>query len=223
MLTCVRHKGAVTLVLGTGILAAAAGCSKSCPLPAELDGAFAKGTVCMPTNAPTGSASVRVPIRFDLCLLSCLSIVPRSPSMTYVWQCAGPACEMVLVAAARLAKDPKKECDGCLLEDPPTDQCTPQSVSFDFEPPFTIDPATGARSYQAQTFTVRIPYLTLEQAAAVQADLRAGKDVSQSLAAIGGGGRDPGRAFTVTFDPANPPAPAAAALGGADCHAISLP
>jgi hypothetical protein len=206
----------------------AAVCARDCPpLPDEFDGAFAKGTVCMPTNAHTSAGAATpapFPLRFDHCLYRCASIVPGTQSATYMWQCAGPQCEMIVLATARLARvKSEKDCSSCELEDPPSGACTPRKDVFNVEPPHQVDPATGAKTYIAKTFTVRIPYLTIEQAGVVQRELKAGRDFASAIAAAGGGGQHAGRSFTVTFDPKNAPARDALALTGADCHKIDVP
>lgn len=199
-------------------------CGDTCPnLPAELDAAFAKGTVCMPTSVNTSGSTTeppRFPMRFDLCLYDCVSIVSGTTGLIYFWQCPGGQCEMVVLATARLERT-KDECDGCKLEDPPQNACVPTSVTFMVEVPSEIDLATMRRTFPARNFTVRIAYVTLSQAAKIEEDIRAGMSPAQAVA--GGGGRSDKRAFSVSFDPKHPAVSDASALGGADCHAIALP
>jgi hypothetical protein len=212
-----------TVALAGGVVFGS--CHQTCPLPDEFDAAFSKGTVCMPSTAHTSGSSAKppqFPMRFDFCLLRCVSIVPLSESLTYAWHCPGGQCEMVMLATARLSKAPGTSCDGCKLEDPPASECEQRSVTFQVDPPAEIS-ASGEKNYLARTFTVRIAYVTLEQAARIQNDIRSGVDPVQAIMANGGGGRHPGRAFTVSFDPNAPPVSDGNALGGADCHPIALP
>jgi len=201
------------------LAALASSCHKDCPLPDELDAAFAKGTACMPTNAPTGDGA-KLPLRFDLCLYDCVTLGARN--VNYFWQCAGPQCDMVVLALGHLTKVAGKSCDGCQLEDPPASSCVKTSVGFTVDPPSTTD-ATGKKSWVANRFAVHIPYVTLDQARKLQADPAFKTNPAMALAAAGIDTRAPSRTFTVTFDPKNPAAGAPEALAGADCHAIDLP
>jgi hypothetical protein len=162
-------------------LAASAIACGPVPIPDEFDAAFVKGSVCMPSDAHTGTLAsetpAKFPLRFDFCLYRCVAIAPGTPFVRYFWSCAGELCQMTVLATSHMLKvSGEDDCDGADLESPPKSECTDQTVSFMVDPPCCEqDATTSDQTYLAKTFNVSIPYLTIEQAEDLQKALNAGK------------------------------------------------
>ncbi len=215
---------ALALTLGAGTCA-----DLPVPIPDEFDAAFAKGTVCMPAMAHTGTTesagAAPIPLRFDFCRYRCIALDPGTQRIHYAWACGGGVCEMMLLATSHVQKvTSERHCDGRDLDDPPPDECTPQSVSFDINPPCCLtNETTGEPEYVSGAVRVLIPYLTLEEGDAVKQKLDTGLNLREAVESTVGVQRYPGRDFQVVFDPAHPVVSDAAALASGDCHEIPLP
>lgn len=126
---------------------------------------------------------------------------------------------MTLLATTHVLRvDSEKDCDGRDLEAPAADECSDASVEIMMSPP-----KDGDGTFQTGEFTVRIPYLTLDDAKAVLKRVDAGDPVGPAVQDVIGVQRYPNRQFTINIDSANPAVASTAELGGEDCHAIGLP
>ncbi len=193
------------------------GCDVALPIPAEFDAAFAHGLVCMPSNATTGADEV-IPVRFDFCLYRCLTL-DGEQRLRSAWACSGPVCELTLLATTHVLRvDSESDCDGRDIEDPAASECSDVSVEILMSPP-----RDDEGEFQTGDFTVRIPYLTLDDAKAVLKRVDAGEPVGPAVQEVIGVQRHANRQFTINIDPANASVASTAELGDEDCHAIPLP
>jgi len=214
--------------LGLSAACVLAGCgsesSKGVPIPVpnEFDAYFVAGTVCMPTNAATGTGGCGTapshPIRFDICRHRCITLDRTTARVTAPWQCAAGQCNMLLLAYARAHRvQAEQNCDGRELPSPPPGTCTPETFSFSLGPP-----CPDGGDYVTGAMMTAVPFMTLPQAQEVSDRVAAGENVLTVVPQVAGP-PPASHQWVVNYDPSNPVVSDAAALGGADCHAIPAP
>ena len=207
--------GAVVL---SGLALLLGACSALGPsLPDEFDAAFTVGEVCIPRQIATGP-TMTYPAEFNLCLYRCVDVVPGTPTVRTVYQCAGGLCQMVMLATAHVTRVEGQEgCTAEALVNPPAGECTTKSFRFDVAvPKFDSGPVEGQ-------FQVTIPYLELEQGQRVVDRLSAGEDASLVIQQEVGTQNYPQRQFMLDFSTSYTPVPDHDSIPATDCFPISAP
>jgi hypothetical protein len=225
-----------TSYLALGLLAGwALSCSSSdkkdpfIEVPDSFDATFVAGQVCMPSQIPTGtsegSAVSTYPVRFDVCTHRCIAFDRTQLRIQTNWYCSGGLCDMMLLTMVHANRVQTEEnCNALELVNPPPGECTPESFSFNLDPPCCLDnPDTGNSEYVSGDFRVTIPFFDIQQGQEVASRIMAGEDARQVVLDVTGPQSDPKRQFVVNFDPSHPAVPSADQLAGSDCHTIPPP